>query len=161
MKISRLLDNPPTLLQSLARYFSLISLVQFVTSHFCKIPVKILLIFQPQRQPKQRPRIPPPSKIPSSAVEMPGDAVNSSIGILDVQFGAMDFGADTNSLDAPLSDKYTTSTTIPLPESNSNSNTSNTANSTSNSLDLESVQTANQYNTSSQMVIIYQDYFKN
>ncbi|XP_051162181.1 protein lingerer isoform X2 [Leptopilina boulardi] len=105
---------------------------------------------QPQRQTKQRPRIPPPSKIPSSAVEMPGDAVNSSIGILDVQFGAMDFGADTSSLDGSLSDKYTASTTISI-DMNSNSNTSNTASSTTNSLDMESMQSTT-YNTSGQML---------
>ncbi len=38
-------------------------------------------------------------QIPQSAVEMPGDGVNS-IGVLDVQFGALDFGTeafDTNS----------------------------------------------------------------
>lgn len=106
---------------------------------------------QPQRQTKQRPRIPPPSKIPSSAVEMPGDAVNSTMGILDVQFGAMDFGADTSSLDGSLSDKYTASTTISI-DMNSNSNTSNTTSSTTNSLDMESVQSSNQYNTSGQML---------
>ncbi|KAE8752080.1 hypothetical protein FOCC_FOCC001242 [Frankliniella occidentalis] len=53
----------------------------------------------PPRSKTQRPRVPPPSKIPQSAVEMPGDGVNS-IGVLDVQFGALDFGTeafDTNS----------------------------------------------------------------
>ncbi|XP_066154754.1 protein lingerer isoform X1 [Euwallacea fornicatus] len=44
---------------------------------------------QPQRTKTQRARVPPPSKIPASAVEMPGD-LNSSITYLDVQFGAMD-----------------------------------------------------------------------
>ncbi|XP_030759444.1 protein lingerer isoform X1 [Sitophilus oryzae] len=44
---------------------------------------------QSTRTKTQRARVPPPSKIPSSAVEMPGD-LNSSIGYLDVQFGAMD-----------------------------------------------------------------------
>ncbi|XP_018321438.1 protein lingerer isoform X2 [Agrilus planipennis] len=54
------------------------------------------------RAKTQRARVPPPSKIPSSAVEMPGD-LNSSIGFLDVQFGAMDFMSDGNSFDG---DKY-------------------------------------------------------
>lgn len=40
---------------------------------------------------KQRARVPPPSKIPSTAVEMPGDTLNN-IGYLDVQFGQLEFG---------------------------------------------------------------------
>ncbi|KAM7391948.1 hypothetical protein PAMP_022594 [Pampus punctatissimus] len=49
----------------------------------------------PQRQLKtQRRRVPPPSKIPSSAVEMPGSA---DISGLNVQFGALDFGSETGS----------------------------------------------------------------
>ncbi|XP_077288803.1 protein lingerer-like isoform X3 [Arctopsyche grandis] len=48
-----------------------------------------------QRKPVQRARVPPPSKIPSSAVEMPGDLGSSSIGILDVQFGALDLASET------------------------------------------------------------------
>ncbi|XP_058053774.1 protein lingerer isoform X1 [Anopheles bellator] len=47
----------------------------------------------PPLRRQQRARVPPPSKIPSSAVEMPGDSLNT-IGYLDVQFGALDFGAD-------------------------------------------------------------------
>ncbi|XP_060807766.1 protein lingerer isoform X2 [Amyelois transitella] len=38
---------------------------------------------------KQRARLPPPSKIPSSAVEMPGGGESSSAMFLDVQFGAL------------------------------------------------------------------------
>ncbi|XP_034068405.1 ubiquitin-associated protein 2-like isoform X2 [Gymnodraco acuticeps] len=46
----------------------------------------------PQRQLKtQRRRVPPSSKIPSSAVEMPGSA---DIPGLNVQFGALDFGSE-------------------------------------------------------------------
>lgn len=48
---------------------------------------------------RQRARVPPPSKIPSSAVEMPGDSLNT-IGYLDVQFGGLDFGTD-DSFEAP------------------------------------------------------------
>lgn len=40
----------------------------------------------------KRARVPPPSKIPSSAVEMPDTL--SNIGYLDVQFGALDFGTE-------------------------------------------------------------------
>lgn len=52
---------------------------------------------------KQRARVPPPSKIPSSAVEMPVDTLNN-IGYLDVQFGGLDFGGE-ESFDA-LSEKF-------------------------------------------------------
>ncbi|KAM9743045.1 ubiquitin-associated protein 2-like [Menidia menidia] len=49
----------------------------------------------PQRQIKtQRRRAPPPSKIPSSAVEMPGSA---DVSGLNVQFGALDFGSEAGS----------------------------------------------------------------
>ena len=86
---------------------------------------------------------------------MPGDAINSSIGALDVQFGAMDFGADSSSLDGTLSDKYnTSSTTISMGEINSNSNTSNSISSNNNSLEMESAQSTKQYNASGQMVIL-------
>ncbi|KAM4578141.1 ubiquitin-associated protein 2-like isoform 1-T1 [Fundulus diaphanus] len=52
----------------------------------------------PQRQLKtQRRRAPPPSKIPSSAVEMPGSA---DISGLNVQFGALDFGSEAGSVTA-------------------------------------------------------------
>lgn len=44
---------------------------------------------QQQRKPLPRAKVPPPSKIPSSAVEMPGDMP----GYLDVQFG-LDFGSE-------------------------------------------------------------------
>lgn len=42
---------------------------------------------------KPRARVPPPSKIPSSAVEMPADTLNN-IPYLDVQFGGLDYGTD-------------------------------------------------------------------
>uniref|UniRef100_A0A2M3ZZW3 Protein lingerer n=1 Tax=Anopheles triannulatus TaxID=58253 RepID=A0A2M3ZZW3_9DIPT len=54
-----------------------------------------------RRQP--RARVPPPSKIPSTAVEMP-DSLNN-VGYIDVQFGALDFGAD-DSFD--VNDKFNT-----------------------------------------------------
>ncbi|CAN7985044.1 unnamed protein product, partial [Ixodes hexagonus] len=46
----------------------------------------------PPRTKAARVRVPPPSKIPESAVVMPDDAVVSS---LDVQFGGLEFGTDT------------------------------------------------------------------
>lgn len=54
---------------------------------------------QQQRKPLPRAKVPPPSKIPSSAVEMPGDMG----GYLDVQFG-LDFGSE-ESFDQ-LSDRF-------------------------------------------------------
>lgn len=48
----------------------------------------------------QKARVPPPSKIPSSAVEMPGDSINT-VGYIDVQFGGLDLGND-DSLDATV-----------------------------------------------------------
>ena len=40
-------------------------------------------------------------QIPSSAVEMPGDAINSNITYLDVQFGGLEFGSETSSFETP------------------------------------------------------------
>lgn len=48
---------------------------------------------QQQQQQRSRARVPPPSKIPSSAVEMPSD-VDLPV-YLDVQFGGLDFGTGT------------------------------------------------------------------
>lgn len=57
----------------------------------------------PRQQQQQRPRarVPPPSKIPSTAVEMPGDGLNVYLG---VQFGELDFG--TGAEDSYETDKY-------------------------------------------------------
>ena len=51
-----------------------------------------------------RARLPPPSRIPSSAVEMPGAGQDSGLSSLDVQFGGMDlqFGAGKQSLSPSL-----------------------------------------------------------
>ncbi|XP_060572253.1 uncharacterized protein LOC132730360 [Ruditapes philippinarum] len=45
-----------------------------------------------QRQKPQRSKLPPPSKIPASAVEMPGYMMTT----LDVQFGNLEFGSDSS-----------------------------------------------------------------
>ncbi|XP_055921487.1 protein lingerer isoform X6 [Eupeodes corollae] len=58
---------------------------------------------------RARAKVPPPSKIPSTAVEMPGDTLNN-IGYLDVQFGGLDFGTE-DSFDA-LPEKFNSSATI-------------------------------------------------
>jgi len=84
---------------------------------------------------------------------MPGDAVNSGIGFLDVQFGALEFGSDSSSLDGSANEKYnSTNNTIAGVDISSGANTANTAN-TSNSLDIETTQTSTTpFNASSQMV---------
>lgn len=84
---------------------------------------------------------------------MPGDAVNSGIGFLDVQFGALEFGSDSSSLDGSANEKYnSTNNTIAGVDMTSGANTANTAN-TSNSLDIETTQTSTApFNASSQMV---------
>ncbi|XP_054277627.1 protein lingerer isoform X2 [Macrosteles quadrilineatus] len=66
----------------------------------------------PARTKPQKPRVPPPSKIPSSAVEMPpGDAI--AVAMLDVQFGAMEFGSDSSTLDTSTSlDSTNTKATV-------------------------------------------------
>lgn len=56
---------------------------------------------QQQQQQRPRARVPPPSKIPSTAVEMPGDGLNVYLG---VQFGELDFGTGTD--DSYETDKY-------------------------------------------------------
>ncbi|XP_070542055.1 ubiquitin-associated protein 2-like isoform X2 [Ptychodera flava] len=49
---------------------------------------------RPQQPKPQKKKMPPPSKIPASAVEMPMSSYSSSMGSLDVQFGALEFGSD-------------------------------------------------------------------
>ena len=57
---------------------------------------------QQQQQQRPRARVPPPSKIPSTAVEMPGDGLNVYLG---VQFGELDFGTGTE-VESYETDKY-------------------------------------------------------
>nr|XP_009942252.1 PREDICTED: ubiquitin-associated protein 2 [Opisthocomus hoazin] len=73
---------------------------------------------QKQIKPPKR-RITPASKIPASAVEMPG---SSDVTGLNVQFGALEFGSEPA-----------------LPEFGSNSSSENTSQATNNSLYLKSV----------------------
>lgn len=57
-----------------------------------------------QQQQRSRARVPPPSKIPSSAVEMPSD-VDLPV-YLDVQFGGLDFGTGTEEQQTYETEKY-------------------------------------------------------
>ncbi|KAL5288253.1 UBAP2 family protein [Megaselia abdita] len=61
---------------------------------------------QPRRA---RAKVPPPSKIPSSAVEMPGDMLNNASYLEDVQFG---FGIEESAFVEALSDKFASATAI-------------------------------------------------
>ncbi|XP_077417691.1 ubiquitin-associated protein 2-like isoform X3 [Vanacampus margaritifer] len=76
----------------------------------------------PMRQLKtQKRRVPPPSKIPSSAVEMPG---SSDFSGFNVQFGALDFGSEAGAIDvvpkestreqAPLAPPALTAMSVPV-----------------------------------------------
>jgi hypothetical protein len=72
-------------------------------------------------------------QIPQSAVEMPGDAINSSIGYLDVQFGGLEFGSETSSFETTSEQsKYPSNVSgsvldsIPSPRTTSNLDLSGT-----------------------------------
>ncbi|KAJ8926036.1 hypothetical protein NQ315_009891 [Exocentrus adspersus] len=109
---------------------------------------------QPARTKTQRARVPPPSKIPASAVEMPGDL--NTMGYLDVQFGAMDLiegnttfegnmdnkysNAQSNSIDAPIS---ATATTLDLNNSNQNLDAYTAKNTTQSSISSALSQSVN------------------
>ncbi|XP_016105802.1 ubiquitin-associated protein 2b isoform X1 [Sinocyclocheilus grahami] len=60
---------------------------------FCEPVITTTEPPQPRTIRPQRRRAPPPSKIPSSAVEMPGSA---DVSGLNVQFGALDFGSESS-----------------------------------------------------------------
>ncbi|XP_025406617.1 protein lingerer isoform X3 [Sipha flava] len=59
----------------------------------------------PGKKPTLRARIPPPSKIPLSAVEMPPDDSSVNINFLDVSFGAVDLSSDAPQLCDPSLDQ--------------------------------------------------------
>lgn len=61
----------------------------------------------PGKKPTLRARIPPPSKIPLSAVEMPPDDSSVNINFLDVSFGAVDLSSDVPQLSDPSLDQNT------------------------------------------------------
>lgn len=61
----------------------------------------------PGKKPTLRARIPPPSKIPLSAVEMPPDDSSVNINFLDVSFGAVDISGDVQQICDPSQDQNT------------------------------------------------------
>lgn len=83
------------------------SSVQYPTSYGSSSTYSDQVTSSQQAPAARRPRarVPPPSKIPSSAVEMPGDSLNN-IGYLDVQFGGLDFGTDDTFDNVPVTDKF-------------------------------------------------------
>lgn len=56
----------------------------------------------PGKKPTLRARIPPPSKIPLSAVEMPPEDSSVNMKFLDVSFGAVDLSGDIQLCDPSL-----------------------------------------------------------
>ncbi|XP_050519774.1 protein lingerer isoform X2 [Daktulosphaira vitifoliae] len=64
--------------------------VEFVSSPYVDSSIG------PGKKPTLRARIPPPSKIPLSAVEMPPDDSSANINFLDVSFGAVEISNDTH-----------------------------------------------------------------
>lgn len=76
-------------------------LVEFVSSPFEENSMG------PGKKPTLRARIPPPSKIPLSAVEMPPEDSSVNINFLDVSFGAVDISGDVPQLCDPSQDPST------------------------------------------------------
>uniref|UniRef100_A0A8C1MMV4 Ubiquitin associated protein 2b n=1 Tax=Cyprinus carpio TaxID=7962 RepID=A0A8C1MMV4_CYPCA len=93
----------------------------------CEPAVTSTELPQPRNIRPQRRRAPPPSKIPSSAVEMPGSA---DVSGLNVQFGALDFGSEStvenlnqseSSCQEPVSAPQTQNSLYPKPSAISES----------------------------------------
>lgn len=124
---------------------------QAVSGNYAQVQSEQTVVHQPTRTKTQRARVPPPSKIPSSAVEMPGE-LNSSIGYLDVQFGAMDLIDANSSFDNTIdSTKYNNSQTNNM-ESSSTASSANLDLNSSNqnpNLDVYSAKTITQSSISS------------
>ncbi|XP_050427101.1 protein lingerer isoform X3 [Adelges cooleyi] len=70
--------------------------VEFVSSPFDENSIG------PGKKPTLRARIPPPSKIPLSAVEMPPDDSSANINFLDVSFGAVEISGDSHINDSSV-----------------------------------------------------------
>ncbi|XP_034162496.2 ubiquitin-associated protein 2b isoform X1 [Pangasianodon hypophthalmus] len=71
---------------------------------------------QPKQIRPQRRRLPPPSKIPSSAVEMPGSA---DVSGLNVQFGALDFASEA-AVESPGQSEISQEPAPPVAQTQSN-----------------------------------------
>ncbi|XP_072538471.1 ubiquitin-associated protein 2b isoform X2 [Salminus brasiliensis] len=72
---------------------------------------------QPKHIRPQRRRLPPPSKIPSSAVEMPGSA---DVSGLNVQFGALDFASES-AVESPCQSETSSQEIAPTAQPTQNS----------------------------------------
>lgn len=86
-------------------------LVEFVSSPFEENSIG------PGKKPTLRARIPPPSKIPISAVEMPPDDSSVNINFLDVSFGAVDLSGDVPQLCDPTQDQNSLPTGVKYDDS--------------------------------------------
>ncbi|KAG7476546.1 hypothetical protein MATL_G00084050 [Megalops atlanticus] len=91
---------------------------------------------QHRQMKTQKRRIPPTSKIPASAVEMPGSA---DVSGLNVQFGALDFGSEPALQDFGQPENCASSTTrepVPVPQTQSSLYSKPISESLSSSLSL-------------------------
>ncbi|EEB12834.1 lingerer, putative [Pediculus humanus corporis] len=97
---------------------------------------------QPPRTKTQRARVPPPSKIPQSAVEMPDDSINASISFLDVQFGGLEFGSEGSAFDGsgPATSVATPAETTSTPTTSDTQNASLDGYSATNSSSVKNSQ---------------------
>lgn len=86
---------------------------------------------------------------------MPGDALNSSISFLDVQFGALEFGSDASITDGTNQEKFNSSGTSPGTSSiESTSISTKTVVNSINSLNVEVPQASpsQKFSTTTKMV---------
>jgi hypothetical protein len=87
---------------------------------------------------------------------MPGDTLNTSISFLDVQFGALEFGADANINDGSNQDKFNNSgSNSGISCIESNPITTKPAVNSLNSLTVEAVKASCQKFSPTNMVSIY------
>lgn len=85
---------------------------------------------------------------------MPGDTLSGSISFLDVQFGALEFGCDTNINEISKQDKYITIGIKPL--SMPSAESSSTSMEAVNSLSIKTAQTSNNQKSNSTTRIVSQ-----
>lgn len=79
---------------------------------------------------------------------MPGD-LNSSIGYLDVQFGAMDFMSESGSFDSTTDTKFSPTNDVNLANSNQTQNSNIEINQTNQNASIDAYSTSKQNTQSS------------
>lgn len=85
-------------------------------------------------------------QIPATAVEMPGD-LNSNIGYLDVQFGAMDFMSDGSTFDGVPDSKFNSTGDVSHANSTSMQNSNLDLNQSAQNAPMDSYSVANKSST--------------